>query len=428
MFPLHFCWESRRRLLSSLLLVTSFAFLTACGELSASLLEEAGLVDTPVETPTQAVGPASDTAEEPTGPDVVEGEPNAPFQEEMLAYLSIEHGVALRHPASWVIQEEPFLALATSEALLISTAGQTSGALLSIVPAPPDIQLAEDLNEALSQFLDQQDAFQVVFPPQTLTWSGQEAVIARGVGVDEEGLEFVVLFGLVRNQGSTLFLSGVTPDHIRYEGALRDIMESIIVSQSGSGGAVPLPEEELIQLLLNSEAADGVSPAELPPSVPTTYRDGSGRFQLRLPAGWRVDDGDPNAILLSSQDKLIASNELDTGAVVWIFPQTIDVGALGVPADTAAVELLSEFVNNFGIYDTTPEPVLLPAGTTIAQLPAATAQYDAAFQSFPVLVDYYAVLDGDQVLFFVSLIASGSVSDEKPVTDQLIESVIFLSN
>lgn len=341
------------------------------------------------------------------------------------AYLSIENGVALRHPAGWVIQEEPFLALATEPDLLVSTAGQTTGALLSIVPAPQDIQLAEDLSEALSQFLEQQDAFQVLIPPQPLEWGGQDATFARGVGVDEEGLEFVVLFGLVRNRGATLFLSGVTPDHLRYERDLREIMESVIVSQAETSRALPVEEDDILTVLLNNNDVDEISSSETQVSAgPTTYQDVIGRFQLRLPGAWQVDDDDQDAILFASSLNLINTNELDSGAVIWAFPQTYPAEQIAVDDNVVAVELLSQFIANFGIYDGL-EVILPPTQTTIGPYAAATAQYDATFQSFPILVDYYAVLNEGEAIFFVNLVAAESVNEQKPIADQLVESVRF---
>ena len=96
--------------------------------------------------------------------------------------------------------------------------------------------------------------------------------------------------------------------------------------------------------------------------------------------------------------------------------------AVGTPAEPDAVKVLEDFIAQFAIYDAF-ELVVPPRPVVIGGQSAAHAQYDNLFQRYPVLVDYYVVVKGQDIVIMVSLMTLSEFEALKPITDGMAASI-----
>lgn len=387
---------------------TLFIFFTLC----SLLLSACDLID-PV---LPAVAPPAPTA---TANPTATPDPSGSF----IAYLSTDFGVALRHPPNWIVNEADTIKVASSADLLTRTRLDRSGALLDIGLATEELIEAINLAESLRDFVIDSGDYKIIDESSNILISGQEAALVTAMINDETGQEITTIFALIRNNRAGVIVKGETADPITNESFLRAMISTIIISRPEPTPSpptlTPRPPGSAVTDL--SSDGEGDEPAETGSmGVPTgllQFQASNGSFSLGYPSNWRIRD-DGNAIIIASSDELLADNKFETGASILIFPQTIST-----PNEPDPVKVLEDFILSFGVYDANPELVVPPRPVTIAGLPAATAQYDVVFQRYPILVDYYVIVNGQRVIITVNLITASEFEGLKPVTDGIISSI-----
>ena len=339
-----------------------------------------------------------------------------------IAFLSTDFGVALRHPPNWIVNEGELLKVASTADLLTRTRLDESGALLEISFAPEFLIETDNLADPLRDYVIDSGDYKVIEETDNVLLGGQPAAMVTALINDETGQEVTTVFALIKNNKAGILAVGKTAAPETNEALLRGMIGSLIVS-------LPEPTPSPPTLTprppgsagtdLSGEGEDGQQAQTGAMGVPAgllQFQASNGEFSLGYPSNWLVrDDGD--AIIFASSEELLADNKFETGATILIFPQT-----LATPDEPDPVQVLEDFIAQFAIYDAL-ELVVPPRPVTLAGQPAATAQYDVVFQRYPLLVDYYVVVNGQRVVILVNLITSSEVGSLKPITDGIASSI-----
>lgn len=351
---------------------------------------------------------------------------------DFVAYLNPELGIALQHPPSWVIQEGNPWQIATDPELLESTDGATTGAILAITQFTV---LFEDLAEGLEEFVGEREGMRVIESAAPVTINGQEAAAMTMISIDSSGIEYTLLFRLIRHQGATMLVSAVTPDHERYQPLLEAIIDTVIISAPPATLApptltpIPIPTTPPADSTSESgEAAadetdeiDEDEVSRLEAAVPPDFVqlvDANSRYSVGYPPEWFLNAEEPEAVLLASSELLLNDNVFtDGGAAVWLFPAEIAVGS-----DPDPVLILEQFIANFPIYDSF-DPLILPRPLRINGQAGATSRYDTTIQGAPVIAEYYVAVNGSRFVILVGLAAADSLAEMTPLIDGMAASL-----
>ena len=389
-----------------------FAFLLGCG---ADRLSEVETQDSPPD--------ATPTTQPTATPDL-----SADF----VAYLNPNLGFALQHPPSWVIAEGDPWQIATDPDLLENTDGATTGAILAITPIAV---FFEDLAEGLEEFVGEREGMRVIEPAEAVTINGQEAAAMTLISIDSSGIEYTLLFRLIRHQGAIMLVSAVTPDHERYQPILEAVIDTVIISAPPPTSApptltpVPIPTAPPADPASESGEDAANETAEinedevtrLEAAVPPDFVqlvDANGRYSVGYPPEWLLNAEEPEAVLLASSELLLNDNVFtDGGAAVWLFPAEIAVGS-----DPDPVLILEQFIANFPIYDSF-DPLILPRPLLINGQAGAASRYDTTIQGAPVIADYYVAVNGSRFVVLVGLAAADSLAEMTPLIDGMAASL-----
>ena len=336
-----------------------------------------------------------------------------------IAYLNTDYGVALRYPPNWIVNADNGLRIASSADLLTGSNQDQTGALMEINPADENLYLEDDLATPLENYVIDLGNQKVVESPNNILIGGQPAAVLLSQSNDADGRELTHLFALIKNENAGVLISSTTADPATNESLLRGIIGTIIVSRPEPTpapptltplppGAVQAPPAEGEE---GSESGSMVAPAGL-----LQFQAPDGHFSMGYPANWQIRD-DGTAVILASTQELLVDNKFETGASILIFPQTINT-----PNEPDPVKFLEDFIAQFAIYDAL-ELIVPPRPITLGGQSAATAQYDVVFQRFPVLVDYYVIVNGQRVVIMVNLISAPDFEALKPVTDGIAASI-----
>ncbi len=358
--------------------------------------------------------------------------PTADVSADFVAYLNPAMGIALRHPPGWVIREEPVLQLASDSDLFENTTGVTTGARLSLAPAPGNLGAADDLGAALFALVTSQGALQVVDGPDLADFSGQEAATLAVLSRDAEGLEFYVYYTVVRTDSAAVLIIGATPDPATFEPLIQAVGRSVIISApqlaalpptltpppvlSPIPGADATPEAEAEEEAPEGEAIAAIEVLQVPiPADFVQYRSADGRYSLGYPPDWVFNDENPEAVLFASNEALLEDNPyVEGGGTIWFYPYTTQATASLDP-----VVLLSTFITNYPIYDGF-NIISEPAPLLINGQPGATSRYEASFEGASLIVDYYVVINGSHMVFVVSLLAAADAAQLQPLSQAIV--------
>ncbi|MEM8857985.1 MAG: hypothetical protein AAGD96_06670 [Chloroflexota bacterium] len=337
-----------------------------------------------------------------------------------IAYLNTDYGVALRHPPNWIVNADNGLRIASSADLLTGSNQGGEGAIMQINTAEEAFFIEDDLATPLENYVIDLGNQKVIESPNNILIGGQPAAVLLSQSNDEDGRELTHLFALVKNENAAVLVSSTTADPTSNESLLRGIIGTIIVSRPEPTPApptlTPLPPGAVQVEPIEGE--DGAESGSM--SVPAgllQFQASDGHFSMGYPSNWLIRD-DGIAVILASTQELLVDNKFETGASVLIFPQT-----LSTPEEPDPVKILEDFVGQFAVYDNVPELIVPPRPLTLGGQNAATAQYDAIFQRFPVLIDYYVIVNGSRIVILVSLISTPDSQALKPVTDGIAASI-----
>lgn len=337
-----------------------------------------------------------------------------------VAYLSTGFGVSLRHPQNWIISDEVNLRVASS-ANLLTKPGEigSGGAILMLDPAPEELIETDNLADPLRNYVIDSGEFKITDEPDNILIGGQPAAVLTAVSNGGIGTDVTHVFAMIKNGRAGIVASGATANPKMYEAALRAIIGTLIVSRPEPTPAPPtLTPRPPATRDPEATVESGSFGEEI--SVPAgllQFESSDGRFVLGYPADWLVrDDGD--AIIFASSEALLADNKFETGASVLIFSKVVST-----PEEPDALLFLEDFIKHFAVYDSIPELIVPPRALQLGGQNAAHAQYDVVFQRYPVLVDYYVIARGKNIVVMVNLIAIKEVEILKPITDGMASSV-----
>ncbi|MEM9774422.1 MAG: hypothetical protein AAF902_07580 [Chloroflexota bacterium] len=339
-----------------------------------------------------------------------------------IAYLNTDYGVALRYPPNWIVNADNGLRVTSSADFLTGSHQGDEGALMEIVLADETLYIEDDLATPLEDYVIDLGNQKVVESPNNILIGGQSAAVLLSQSNDEDGRELTHLFALIKNENAGVLVSSTTADPETNESLLRGIISTIIVSRPEPTPAPPTltPAPPGSVQIVPVEGEDGEALESGSMSVPAgllQFSAPDGHFSLGYPSNWLIRD-DGTAIILASTQELMIDNKFESGASILIFPQT-----LSTPDEPDPVKILEDFVGQFAVYDNLPELIVPPRPLTLGGQSAATAQYDAIFQRYPVLIDYYVIVRGSRVVIMVNLIASPDFQSIKPVTDGIAASI-----
>lgn len=228
-----------------------------------------------------------------------------------------------------------------------------------------------------------------------------------------------------------------------------DLLSNLDGSAAGTATAVALtPTEEVFLRVPTITPTFTPAPTLTLPPLPTptptrvpqqaTYHNEEHGFSFTYSDDWLINDADPFAIVMASDETRLVDNVLDVGGQILFFPEDIPVAAVPVPlipltatvpitptAVTPAIDpaaVLDVFIKNFVIFDS--EEMIQPATPiTITGKLAATASATAVFNQYPVQVTYYSFVEGPHLLMVVVMLANQTAVAYQPAVNQVITSL-----
>ena len=376
---------------------------------------------------------------------------------DFIGLMSSQHGIALRHPADWVVEDGPTLVLASDQAVLADTSGQTTGTLLILNEAPTALATSDDLAASLADLVAQ-DGVRIFAESGNFSLNGQEAAQLTAVSVEANGIEFNTDYMVIRNGERTVIFTGATPDYETFEPILRAILETVIIEEivatptplpptltpvptptavSDAEGEETDPEDVNrdettdveTEAAIDTEDATGdtdetavsdESQITLTADIPSDfvqYVSSEDWYTLGYPSEWLIDDRNPQAVLFASNEALLVDNPFsEGGGTVFVYS-----GEVSLPTPPSAVFVLENFISSYAIYDGF-DLVISPYELQINGQNGANARYNVTFQRIPVIADYYAIVKGSRFMIFVSLTEIDSIPEIRPQVDAMVAS------
>ncbi|MCA9980407.1 MAG: hypothetical protein KDD89_06235 [Anaerolineales bacterium] len=357
---------------------------------------------------TAAEAPEAEVVVEPTAEPAAEEsteETSAPpaTSGDGVFYENEEFQVSLTHPEGWVLEDtDGYIALAPDQASMDAATFTGTGGMVIVGGALGDITPEEFLDLAAdpAEFIDNpvevvaMESFTINgHPAARMVFDGEtegEAVQAEFIALSEGGNAALVVI---------IYDPAVAGD---LAVTMKDIANTIMLVPAETGAD---PGSDTAETTAPVVSADGVF-----------YESEEFELALTYPEGWVLEDTEGYIALAPDQESMDAETFTGTGGMVVVG------GALGA---TTPEDFLNDFATPEDFVDN-PELLTEMESLEVNGQPAARVIYQGEGEGEPVLAEFIAIAQGDNLAFVVIVVDPDRAEDLGTIMEGIADTIVLV--